>query len=655
MSVVNYCSGRQILPLLLGMFLTILTVQAQDYPAGFDESFQISTMDPTMASENADAVVRLDEMRFDVVNPGKAALRVRLTVTIFNASGREYGRLPIFYDKLTRLKKLSGRLLDSNGKVIRKLKKEDQEDYVAPTQGSLYEDNRVRIATLYHSAYPYTVEFNYEMSYDGLIHWPSWHPQESGLPVEFSRYEVSVPTGMPVRYQTESTNLSPNMFTRRGRDIYRWEISGQIAGQQRLLATLSPEIALDEGDMVVHLAPAEFEIEGSRGDMRSWQSFGDWYYRLSEGRDVLPQSIRQDVQRLVAGESVVLNRIQKVYEYFQSGTRYVSVQLGLGGWQPFDAQYVAERGYGDCKALTNYLKALLAEAGVTAYPALIRTGRGERDVLPDFPSNQFNHVVLMAPVEGDTLWLEATDQTAPFGHLGGSNEDRYALVVKQGASTLVRTPRTPAQNNRRIREAVVRLEETGYATADVETVYAGNQQDFIRYKLIHASERDRIEWLHNAIDIPAFEILEADFSQLEARRHEVRVPLRLRLPRYASQTGKRLFLPTNLMGRVTYVPPAEAMRTKPVKLGYAYLDQEKLSYTLPAGYTIEAMPADIELETPFSRYVAKHIFDGKDSLRYERTLEFKTRVIDAVLYPEYRAFMAQVVEADRSRVVLVKN
>ena len=85
----------------------------------------------------------------------------------------------------------------------------------------------------------------------------------------------------------------------------------------------------------------------------------------------------------------------------------------------YDAEYVARNKYGDCKALSNFMIALLKEAGIKGYPVTIWGGEDEREFVTDFPSHQSNHIICAVPVEKDTVWLECTDQFLPAGYLGG--------------------------------------------------------------------------------------------------------------------------------------------------------------------------------------------------------------------------------------------
>jgi hypothetical protein len=363
------------------------------------------------------------------------------------------------------------------------------------------------------------------------------------------------------------------------------------------------------------------------------------------------------VHRLTDGVADVRERARLLYSYMQDRTRYVSVQLGLGGWQAFDAAYVHERGYGDCKALTNYLRALLAEAGIASFPALIRAGSRAPRVLPDFPSNQFDHVVLYVELgDGEGVWLESTDQTAPFGHLGALTEDRHALLITPEGGELVRTPRSSAVENQRVFQARVRLTPSGDATAEIRTRYSGNAQDEIRRQLTDRSVRERERWLYDYLDLPSFEILDVDFAPAEQQSLSVALSMQLALPRYAALTGTRLFLPIDLLHRWTYVPPATERRTQPVELfGYPFAHADTIWYELPEGFTLEAVPDPIAIETPFLRYAARAELRDDGILVYVRQATVTETRVSAEAYDVFRASLRQIAQADRAQAVLVRR
>jgi transglutaminase-like putative cysteine protease len=635
-----FLSLFQTIILIVGSFAA---VQAQDH------EFEVSNISPLLLLSNPDVIVRLDETNFIVDNPGKATERIRRAVTIFNQDGREFGRVVVFYDHFRQIKSLRGWLRDAQGKKIRDLKNSDIKDYSAILDFSLYDDNRVRLAELYHNVYPYTVVFEYELSRNGLINLPAWHPQQFVAPVENAGYELNIPFSMNVRYHLHGDVLKPEISEIKGRKIFRWKAEML---PKRQIEAYGPSWIEQAPSVLV--ASDTFDVAGFPGNMTSWDSFGRWFYKLADGRNVLPPSALSDVQRLTANAVSPREKVQALYKHLQATTRYVSVQLGIGGWQPFDAAYVHQRGYGDCKALSNYMLAMLRAVGVEAYPALIRNGMHEPDVVADFPSNQFNHVIVFAPFEKDTVWLECTSQTTPFGHLGASNEDRNVLVVTADGGKIVRTPRSRSVDNQQIRRAVVAIDASGHGSGEVSTRYTGSQQDHVRNALAHSSPRDRENWLREMIDVPTFQLVNADFSDIEARHADINISFRLEMPRFASRSGSRMFLRPNLMERWSRVPPEVKNRTQPVDLSSAFLDVDSVSYQIPSGYAIEAAPPPASIETPFGSYrAASELRNGV--LAYSRRLEILQNRLPAEQYAAYRAFIGDVVKADRAQVVLIRK
>ena len=91
------------------------------------------------------------------------------------------------------------------------------------------------------------------------------------------------------------------------------------------------------------------------------------YTSLIAHRGEIPETTKQKILTLVKGVNDPIEKARLIYDFVQKKTRYISVQVGIGGWMPMLANDVDRLSYGDCKALTNYTKSLLDIAGVESY------------------------------------------------------------------------------------------------------------------------------------------------------------------------------------------------------------------------------------------------------------------------------------------------
>ncbi|MBE0559201.1 MAG: DUF3857 domain-containing protein, partial [Proteobacteria bacterium] len=280
---------------------------------------------PPSLRKGADAVVRLRHLRFEVKDSRYAVQIVTEAVTIFDRDRSDLGRWVQTYDNHIDIEDIQGTLYDAQGNEVRRLDDDDISDYSAISGFSIYEDTRVKRAKLMAAQVPYTVEYRYEISYDGFINWPFWVAQENDYPVERTRFEVLLPSSKRLRYWCNVDTLPPTITTTGGSTLYSWEATNL----PQLTSNWATENAYDV-TIVVRIAPHEFEIEGTRGDMSTWKSFGQWCYGLYRNRDRLPPGAHQEVLQRIASCLTDRDKVFALYDHFQSKTRYVSVQLGLG-------------------------------------------------------------------------------------------------------------------------------------------------------------------------------------------------------------------------------------------------------------------------------------------------------------------------------------
>lgn len=166
-----------------------------------------------------------------------------------------------------------------------------------------------------------------------------------------------------------------------------------------------------------------------------------------------------------------------IYDYVQSKSRYVSIQLGIGGWKPEAASVVLDKGYGDCKGLTNLTMSLLDAVGIESQYAVVYAGHRIKEINENVVGFQGNHVILNLPnLDGEEYWLECISQQAPFGHIGSFTDDRNVLAVGPKGSKLKHTTTFTHNENKRVSKWNLKVNND--ASLSIELTIINNGQYF---------------------------------------------------------------------------------------------------------------------------------------------------------------------------------
>lgn len=627
---------------------TIISVFAQD-------NFSVSKINPVLI-EQADAVIRYSETSCEILSKSESKGRERMVVTIFNEEGEEtYGKLLARYDKFTKISDLTGVLYDASGSVIRKLKNADIEDYGYGTGSNEITDARIKLAGFGKKsyAYPYTIDYSYEYRDRNMMSYPRWIPAwDTKAAVENAVFKIKTPSGFVFRYK-EYNGVAAVEKTKEpdGAEVYTWKLSNRPASSLRD----GYPLPLIESTPIVLTAPEEFEVQDYKGNFKSWEDMGKFYYTLNQGRDVLPETTQTEIKNLVKGAKTDREKIVLIYKWMQARSRYVSIQLGIGGWQTIDAATVASKGYGDCKGLTNLTVSALRYAGVESYPVLIRAGK-EATIKSDFPSNQFNHVIACAMAEKDTIWLECTSQTTPVNFMGTFTGGRPALLVRPEGGKLVWTPAYGADQNIRIRKTDIKLGTNGDAQLTVDATYKGLAQE-TRQNMMHSSNADeQKKWLLNQMNLPSLDLERFEWTDGIGSEPSVTEKLILKVRSAATKSGKRLFVNPGILSR-HFVLPASTERTQDFYLSpteYDFTDVDSVFYQLPEGFQLESALPTADIKSIFGSMEAKTVYK-ENKLFYVRKVLVKGGRYPASEYPNWIDFLKKIRRADRAQVVFVEK
>ncbi|WP_299058551.1 hypothetical protein [uncultured Polaribacter sp.] len=375
---------------------------------------------------------------------------------------------------------------------------------------------------------------------------------------------------------------------------------------------------------------------------------------LLKGRDVVSETTKAKVLDLVKGIDNPIEKAKLVYHFVQNKTRYISVQVGIGGWEPIAALDVDKVGYGDCKGLSNYTKALLDIVGVTSYYTIVYAQQ-KRDIDKGFSSMQGNHIILNIPNNGNDIWLECTSQTIPFGFLGDFTDDRNVLVVTPEGGVIKRTPAYKNETNLQEINAKIQLKQNGSLTASLIRVSKGLQYDDKSY-YDRNTEEELIKkykssvWSYN-------NNLEIENVNLVNDKENVvfKEDLKININNYATVNEQEYLFRVNIFNQESFVPKRYRSRKLPLKIKRGYKDVDEYEFQLPKGYVLSILPSEKILTTNFGTYKVNFTKINDTTFKYHKTIIIKEGVYPKEEYKNYRSFRRSIAKYENLRIALIKK
>ena len=600
--------------------------------------------------ENANAVIRNHKTEIIVNSVSQLIVKEKRVITVLNKLGNNEVNAYQHYDNDSRVTKISAVIYDALGNKIKKYSKGKFLDFSAVDGGSLYSDSRVLQLEYTPIAYPYTVVFEseYKTSTTGFI--KGWFPIEGYyISTEKSSYSLINKSG--IAFRKKESNFDGFTIENASTDT---SLKYSVKNQKAIKYERSTVSYLDFLPRL-QVTLNEFSLKGVKGKAKNWKEFGKWMHDyLLQGRGELNESTKSTIKSLVKGVEDPVKRAMIVYKYMQNKSRYISVQVGIGGWEPIPAMEVDKVGYGDCKGLTNYTKALMDVANVESYYTVVYANE-KRDIDKSFASIQGNHVILNIPNNGKDIWLECTSQTIPFGFLGDFTDDRDVLVVTPDGGKIKHT--TSYKNDYNLQEvfAKVQLKENGTIEALVNRKSYGTQYDD-RYT-IETKNKEELEKYYKSNVWNYNNNLEVQKVNLKNDKEAVmfKEDVQVSVASYATLSDQNYLFRLNMFNRITSVPKRYRKRLRPLEIRRGFTDVDMVEINLPEGYKLEALPNKVLIENKFGTYKLSIQKVNESTIKYHREFAVKEGVFPKEEYKLYRNFRKKVARYDNLRIALIKT
>ena len=649
----------------LKLFLCLLFVAVPAFAHGDDAPGwlrQAAAITVPSYDKKVSAVVLVDDSVATVEEDGKVVQVLTGAVRILSREGRGEAVASAIYETDTgKVRDIKAWLIRPSGQV----KSYGSKDVVDEAQAlnDVYDESRIKRISAVNDAEGGSV-FGFQITTEErpFFNQMFWYFQGGDSPVLSSHLTLVLPakwqaTAMTLNHATVEPTVNGTSYSWKMRDLPAMESEPASPSMFNLVPRLE-----------VKYFPTEGAKGGNSKSFDTWTEVSRWYTNLSAPQAVPDERISAKARELTANAKTEFDRIRALASYVQS-IQYISIQIGVGRWQPHSASQVFAKSYGDCKDKANLMRAMLKAINIEAYPILNYSG-DPTFVKESWPSPyQFNHCIVAIKVSDETkaaavlehpklgrlLIFDATDDDTPLGDIPQHEQGSFALIAAGDGGSLERMPLTLPEANRLERAAEVQLNADGSIAATIRQQAIGQSAVTYRREYKHLS---RPEYMKLIEDWITFSARGAKVTKVEPSDNgtsgQFGLDIDFSAPGYAQLMQGRLlvFQPTIVSRRASLFLTGKNRKYPVVLDSHAF--NETVRVKLPAGFQVDEMPDPVALDTPFGTY--KTTYEVKDNeLLFSRRLSVKAATIPPDQYESVRKFYAVILAAEQSPVVLTKK
>jgi len=568
-------------------------------------------------------------------NDGTGFREITTAIRAQSYAGVEaFGQLVFGYSSATeklevnyvRVKKASGEIIETPGA--------NSQDFAPETLRSapMYSDYRQRHVTVSALRPGDLLEYRVTTRTEtALVPGEFWFEYSfpENVQVNEARLEIDVPKARELRLKSPRRKYTT--ADNGDRRVYSWVVQNITPKHDK------KSEADDEEDQEESEAEKGPEIQLTT--FKDWQQIAQWYAKLQSERVVVDDAVRKKAADLTRNAANNQEKARRLYDFVAKDIRYVSLSFGIGRFQPHAAPEVLQGFYGDCKDKHTLLAALLKAVGITSYPVLIGSDHKLDEEIPS-PA-QFDHVITAAQIDKDLVWLDSTEEVAPYGMIMYSLRDKQAvLAASDSIGGLRKTPALSPVRDSLLLALDGKFSEKGGLDATVDIVANGDTAMPLRMTFRRIPQT---EWKKMAEGLAFFQGLRGDVSDLDvAALDDITQPLHIKFKLHQESyftvplfNEPLLFFPP--LG-FTRLPKKQS--NEPLDIGPVREVRQKAHLQFPANYTI-TIPPEVRISRDYGEYssgfrLANNILDA------ERVLVLKTNQLPATRRPDVESLRSVV-------------
>lgn len=497
--------------------------------------------------------------------------------------------------------------------------------------------------------YPALISYTYTIIVDKeMIYLPPFNPQKDyNVDVAHASWTMHTPRGFKYHHAISNNAIQHNIKNDNNGTVIEFT-ADNIKNISKEPFTKS----LRERLPMAIVVPDTIIYYGTHGSQRTWKELGEWTNAINSGKDGLSADAISAIHEVSDTCKTTIEKIAAIKSLLAERTHYVSIQLGIGGYQAAAANSTWSLGFGECKGLCKLMQAMLKEAGINS--KLVAVNLGDRFFIDSLPTLAFmNHMILEVPMDKETYWIECTSSKIPANYIHEDIAGHHALEISDNGGKLVCIPEYSDSINKRSINANIKLNADGKA---------------------HISINDRRQNSEYEDALPLLSMTHDELSKVSNAMYHLSTPLNqtvsvvnLSSPymspslelhtdadcQYGRMAGKRMFVslsPSNDL----WLPTITNNRKEDFYIRNGFITEETTTITLPTGYTIESMPEDTTVTNDLGT-ASLSLSQSGSSVKVLKVVHIKNGTYPANNADKFKTFFQFLRTLGNSKLVLIKN
>lgn len=574
-------------------------------------------------------------------------------IKILNKNGLDRGKITLSYiTDWETIRRIKAQMILPTGEIVslrrRDFSEEKLDDYI--TEISFSFPDLVEGAV---------IEYQYTKSSALLEELPSWYFQED-IPVRWSEYVLEIPSW----YQYQELVRGGKPFINDSARVKKgFSFTGPPSILQRRIvyrempALLEAPLIKTMDDYRAHI---RFFLEAvGTDDVRSFL-FTNWQdaaRELGKAEDfgqmyTNPRNYSRAWRALASGitpEMTAAEKLDTLYTYLSRNLKWDGT---YGIYAASSPNICLSRKIGSKADLNLLLVALLREAGISAWPVLVRT-RSRGAPYPQYPVvDQFDYPVVLARPTEQFLYLDLGDPLLPIGYpaIEALNDSGLLVDAKLAQWVDLKAPRTVSSL-----QNVMQLESDGTLKGSLTYSYRGYQTYFFRQDLGEKPPQDFYrDWVREYY--PEATVTNTRIIESEGPGSVVKAQMNLRLPEVVNMTDSLVLVYPILFPLWNENPLQASSRDFPVDLPFSFREEQYLQLDIPADYVLKEVPQPLEIALPDEGGKLKFLVSRTQERQLQIILDLQINRLQFAPgeYPDIKAFFDRFMEKQEGRIVLQK-